>query len=258
MTFEPSPGPPMLEGNSPRSESSPTSLAPGGTSAAWYPSAGSTLSASNPKRREKDELTPNLRSPSNEGRRSRPWGRRASRRTLILVAVVFAISLGAGVVLGAITVVPNSETGNGAYITSNTPGYWRIGGNGNTPNPGAVVLLPSGLTAASTVMASPTVLPGSGTSYSVGAVTVGDWAQVIEIDEQTGPPASTELEIFFTLTTATASTFVTVFVETQAAPPGGTVVYDFYLDAGSPTGGSVTIVSAQEISNQCNAVNSCP
>lgn len=177
---------------------------------------------------------------------------RIKGRAIAIATILAMLMFGAGYAMAAITVTNTTETAGGTYVNPGAISGWAL----SATDPVAVAVIPSsGLTAASTTVGTPSVLPGAATSYSVGTVTAGDIAQVLHFSETAAAPVSTEIEITFTLSSASVVT-TTVYVETQAAPAAYTMT--FYLDAGSAAGASVTINYAEQISQQCSAVGTCP
>jgi hypothetical protein len=174
-------------------------------------------------------------------------------RAIFLATIMAMVTFGTGYALAAISVTNSAETAGGNYVNPNAIAGWSLAAT----SPTAVGVIPaSGTTAASTTVGTPSVLPSSATSYTVGTVTAGDVAQILRFAETTSAPANTEIEITFTLNTGAGTTTTTVYVETQASTVAQT--FTFYLDAGSAASSSVTLNFAEQVSQQCSAVGTCP
>ncbi len=159
-----------------------------------------------------------------------------------VLAASFSINLG------------STETGAGTYHPTALLTYWAEAsvGVGIQPTP-----LP---TALSTTVGAPTTLAAAGTNYGVNTATAGDVAHYWKFTEATTAPASTELELYFSVSTGAGPTIttVTVYIETQATIPATAQTFVVYFDLGSPSGGTITLNSVTEISQQCAAVGTCP
>jgi len=155
--------------------------------------------------------------------------------------------------MAATTVANSSLLSGGNYAADNGISWWTV-----ATNPISVTIVPSSVpTAASTTVGTPTTLPATGQSYGVGTLTAGDIAQTFKFSEATSAATSTELEITFTLSTSSVTT-TTVYVETQSTAPGTAQTWVFYMDAGSAASASVTINYAEQVSQQCSSVGTCP
>jgi hypothetical protein len=121
-----------------------------------------------------------------------------------------------------------------------------------TPNPAPATL--------SLSSAAPTRLPGGSRSYTLDAAAAGNTALEWTFSETVGIQVNQELEIAvtvnYTLAAVSHTAVVTVFVESQAAAPRGTLTFNAYWDSGVATG--ITFTSESEISQACAAVGSCP
>lgn len=173
---------------------------------------------------------------------------RVKGRAIAIATIVAMVTFGVGYAVAAATVTTTTETANGNYVNTAGPAGWSL------LSPAVAFVPSSGLSAASTVVGTPTVFTTSA-SYSVGTVTAGDVGQVFKFSETASAPASTELEITFTVSAASV-TVTTVYVETQATPTANTMA--FYVDVGSAASTSVTINYAGQVSQQCSAVGTCP
>ncbi|MCI4342004.1 MAG: hypothetical protein L3K11_06525 [Thermoplasmata archaeon] len=168
-----------------------------------------------------------------------------------LLLAVFSI----GFVIGSITINSGTETGNGNYTGATALNYWSESSVGLAGAPGA---LPSAL---SQSVAAPTVLAGASASYGVNTQTAGDTEQFFKFAETSAAPVNTEVEVVFTVNTgagAGSTTTVTVFVETQSSAPGSTLTFTLYYDLGSAASANLILNNAQQVSQQCSAVGTCP
>lgn len=175
------------------------------------------------------------------------------RRTTYIFTILLMVVFGSGYALAAGLTITNGagENGSGVYHTAtNAPVWWTESSVGVSNAPAGTVSVTGSTPAA------PQVLAGAAATYGINAITVGDVAQFWKITEAAGATANSELEISFTVVTGAGSTVVTVYMETQAAPPGSTV-FTFYDDVGSGSSGPV-INNVQVIWLQCSAVGTCP
>ncbi len=177
-----------------------------------------------------------------------------TRRTLLGGTLIAMLLLTGGWVASAAFTVTNSTTEIGSGNYHGTAGItgWSETSVGVTTVPGTV---PAVL---STTVGGPTVLPGAATTYAINAPTAGDLAHYWKFTEATTAPVSTELELAFTVSTGTGITAVTSYVETQTTAPGAAIVFTLLYDLGSPAGGTITLNSVTEVSQQCAAVGTCP
>lgn len=157
----------------------------------------------------------------------------------------------AGLALGAWTIKsgPN-ETATGTLTPAQLLAYWSFQAATPTTIPGSV---PG---AASSTVGTPSVLPAGTASFVVNAATSGHGAVEWVLLERGTAPANTEIELTLVDTTGSTpgTTTNTVYVETQSSV-SGTTAYDFYFDAGA---GAVVFDSAEETSQLCSAVGTCP
>jgi hypothetical protein len=174
-----------------------------------------------------------------------------SGRLIVLGTIIAMVTLGIGYAIASVTITNTSESAGGTYVGGQAITGWAL-----AANPTSVVTIPSGLSAVSTTVGTPSVLAGASASYAVGTVTAGDIGQIVRFSETAGAPVSTEIEIAYTLVTGAGTTSTTAYVETQAT--AGAYTYTFYLDAGSATSATVTITSVTEIAQECSAVGTCP
>ncbi len=181
--------------------------------------------------------------------------RRLTRRTVwIATALAMAAVIGGWTVAASFTVSQGTtETGGGAFHGTASLTYWTETSVGVGSEPST---LP---TVISTTVGTPTVL-ASGTSYAVNTPVATDVVHFWKFTEASGAPASTELELQFTVSTGATPTItqVTSYIETQATSPGTAIVFEIYYDLGSPSTGTITLNSVTEISQVCSAVGTCP
>lgn len=180
-------------------------------------------------------------------------GKRVARRTVYIATGFALLAVVAGFGMAAFTVTDGAAlAGGGQYHATSAIAWW-------TESDVGVSLQPTALpTTASVVVGTPTVLAAAATNYGVNAAVAGDVGQFWKFAEAAGAPANTEIELAFTVSTAAATTTLTVFVETQATPPAGGATFAFYYDLGSPAAGTITLNSVTEIAQECSAVGTCP
>ncbi len=182
--------------------------------------------------------------------------KRFPRRTVYIATAFTLLAVVAGFGLAASFTVTNGPgiNGGGNYEATNAITFWTEASAGV-----AIIQTPVPATLSATITA-PTVLAGAATTYSVNAATANDVGQFWKFTEAGGATASTELEIAFTVSTGTGPTVTTViaYVETQTAPPAGATTFTIFYDLGSPAGGTITLNSVSELSQQCSAVGTCP
>jgi hypothetical protein len=184
--------------------------------------------------------------------------RRISSRIIYIAVIASVVTFLAGYAIAGLTVTNSSQSGNGNYVGAGNIPWWS---DANTPAAAVKVIPSSGTSAVSVVQGTNTLLPSSATSYTVGTVTAGDIAEVLVFSELSSASLSTFFEVVFTLSTGAGPTVTTTtaYLETQATAPGGTILFTFYLDAGSASSSSVTINSVQQISQLCGSTAaSCP
>lgn len=182
-----------------------------------------------------------------------PVTERAPRTRVAPVALAVALGVVAflaGALAGSLSIGSGLESGKGATEVGNAITWW-----GETAV--TLTLIPSPVPAtANASAATPTLLTTANTSYAVGAVKANDSA--IRWDFQLkAPPVLTEFEITVTvlnLTAASAATF-TVFLETPATAPTGTVLVSLFVDNGAGTTGFQAV---SQLSQQCTAFGTCP
>ncbi|HYA71169.1 MAG TPA: hypothetical protein VEH28_07380 [Thermoplasmata archaeon] len=164
------------------------------------------------------------------------------------------ITFGAGYAFAALTVTNSTETGGGNYVNTAALSWWSL-----SANPGAVGVVPSAVPASvNTTVANPTRLPAAGTNYMVNTGTAGHIAQLMKFTEAATAPGNTEVETSITVNTGTGTISVTIYIETQITPPGTAQTFVFYIDVGDASAATITINYAEQISQQCSAVGTCP
>jgi hypothetical protein len=179
---------------------------------------------------------------------------RIAGKTVYIATILAIVTFGAGFALAAVTVTNSTLNGGGNYVNNSPITWWTT-----STSPAAVAAVPSPVpTVASTTVGTPTVLAATGQNYEVGSGTAGDIAQIFRMTEATSAVANTEIEIVFTLSTGAGTTTTTVYIETQTSIPGTAQTFSFYMDAGSAASASVTINYAEQVSQQCSAVATCP
>lgn len=177
-----------------------------------------------------------------------------SVRTVYVATAVALITFGAGYAFAAISVTNGTLTGGGNYVGNAALAYWSL----SAGNPTAIGVVPSAVPGSvSVTVGTPTVLPATATSYMVNTGTAGDIAQVLKYTETTAAPLNTEIEVTITVSAASVIS-TTVYVETQATALGANTVFTFYVDVGSASAATVTVSYAEQISQVCSAVGTCP
>jgi hypothetical protein len=178
------------------------------------------------------------------------------RRATIWAATALAmVALVGGWAMASLTISQGAtETGGGAYHGAAALSYWSETAVGIATQPST---LP---TALSTTATGPTVLAGAATNYAINTPVTGDVAHYWKFTEAAGAPVSTEVEIQFSVSTGTTVTVtsVTDYIETQGTAPGTAIVFTLYYDLGNPSGGTITLDSVTQISQQCSGVGTCP
>jgi hypothetical protein len=155
----------------------------------------------------------------------------------------------AGFALGAITIGNSTLNGGGVFQSGSQPAWWQQTSTGLSTVPAPV---PG---AASTTVATPTVLPATTANFGMNAGTTNHNAVVWTFTEATTAPANTELELSLTVKVgATTSTF-TIYIETQTIAPTSATTYSFYFDAGT---GVVNLNYWSQIGQVCPSVGACP
>jgi hypothetical protein len=182
-----------------------------------------------------------------------PAGRKRWTRALTLVGFV-ALFLSAGYAVASITISSNPLTANGNFQTNAGLNYWTETTVASSTIPSPV---PSGV---STTPGTPTVLAATSGSFALNTAVVGDNAIEFTFTEQTNATANTEVELTFKVGTQTGSTVtVKAYIETQATVPATAKTYSFYYDLGGAAGTtSILISTADQTSQQCASVGSCP
>jgi hypothetical protein len=180
-------------------------------------------------------------------------GKRFARRTVYIATGFALLAVVAGFGMAAFTVTDGAAlAGGGQYHATNAIAWWTESDVGVSIQP---TPLPATLSA---VVGTPTVLAAAATSYGVNAAVAGDIGQYWKFLEAAGAAASTEVELAFTVSTGAGITTLTVYVETQAAPPAGGATFSFFFDLGAASAGTITLNSVTEIAQQCSAVGTCP
>jgi len=179
---------------------------------------------------------------------------RVTRRTLLGGTLIAMLLLTGGWVASAAFTVTQgtTETGGGSYHSTSAIAFWTETSVGVTTVPGVA---PAVL---STAVTPPTTLAGTATTYAINTPTGGDLAHYWKFTESAGAAVNTEVELAFTVSTGAGITAVTSYVETQATAPGAAIVFSLLYDLGSPSGGTITLNSVTEVSQQCSAVGTCP
>lgn len=179
----------------------------------------------------------------------------STRAVYVATALSIAAFIGGFAVAGSLTINSGpSEAGNGNFESTTSLAWWTQASVGLAATPGTVP------TAISSTVGTPTVLAGSSQSYMANTGTAGDVAHFFKMTENTGAPASTELEIVITVSTGSTPSVNTIplFVESQASPPGSALTFTIYYDLGSASSATVVLNSVQQISQQCASVGVCP
>jgi len=184
-----------------------------------------------------------------ESRSGPGWG-------LTLGAILVAAILGivGGFTLGAATQVAQGPTeySDGALVAQQDLSYWVWHATILTTIPARVP------TAASTAVATPTILPAAGRSYTINAATAGAEAVRWQFSEGTTAPASTELELRLVAGLNGPSSSIRIYLETQAVAPFGALTFFLYWDAGAFPPASLTIETMQVTVLVCTSVGHCP
>jgi hypothetical protein len=181
--------------------------------------------------------------------------RRISTRVIYIAVVASVLTFVGGYALAALTVTNGTQSGSGNYEGTGAIAWWS---DPNTPAAALGLIPSSGTSAVSVAQGTNTVLGAAATSYTVGTVTAGDIAEIFKFTETSSATINTYFEVVFSISAATVTT-QTAYLETQATAPAGSVVFTFYLDAGSAASSSVTIAYVLQISQLCGATAaSCP
>ncbi len=182
-----------------------------------------------------------------------------SRRTgpmrvgLVLgVLAVAALATGLALAVGAEFSSGATETGGGAYVSEAPLAFWEWHETALTavPDPAPALV--------SVTEAEPTRLALFGGSYAINAPTAGQTAVAWTFDETTAAPRSTELVLTFANGLSGATTPISVYVETGARAPAGTLAFVFYWDAGTFAPAGLDIETMQATTEQCAAIGNCP
>jgi hypothetical protein len=178
----------------------------------------------------------------------------ADLRLFVVGTVVLVSAAALGGVLAAPTTISQgtAEQGVGAYVGDQSLAYWTWQSTVLATIPAAV---PGG---ASVNPAAPSILPVGARSYTINAATAGHPAVRWIFQETTAAPMSTELELRFVVGLTNPAAHITVYVETQAAPPGAAHNYRFYWDAGAFAPTAITIETMEATVLACTAVGNCP
>lgn len=181
---------------------------------------------------------------------------RVSRKTIwIATALAMAAVIGGWAAAASLSITQGTtETGGGAYHGASQISYWTEASVGlaiqPTPLPGAV----------STSPASPTQLAGVATNYAINTPLAGDVSHYWKFTEAAGAPATTYLELQFTVSTGGGPTVTSIiaYIWTQGSSPVSAITFAFYFDLGSPSSGTITLNSVTEITQVCAGLNVCP
>ena len=179
-----------------------------------------------------------------------------TRAVYVATFLAAAAFVGGFALAGALTVNQGSpESAGGNYEATNAISWWSQAGVGLTTVPST---LPASLTG--TTAAAPQTLAASATSYLLNTGTAGDLAHYFRMTEAAGAPASTEVELTFSVSTGAAPTVtqVTVYIETPATSPVSATNFTFVYDLGSAATASIVLNSVQQVSQVCSAVGTCP
>ncbi len=178
----------------------------------------------------------------------------SARVVYVATALTIAAFVGGVAMAGSLTITSGaSESAGGNFESTSGISWWTQSSVGlsSTPSPTP--------TALSTSPSSPTVL-SSAQGYLLNTGTSGDVAHYFKMTESSGAPASTELEIVFTISTGATPSLstVVVYLETQSTSPSASVTVTIYYDLGSATSGTIVLNSVQQISQVCGSVGTCP
>jgi hypothetical protein len=180
--------------------------------------------------------------------------KRSLRNLLALLGLgCVAALLGAGVALAGISILSDTATTSGTYISSTSLSYFVYGslGTGKIPNP-----VPAEV---GTTAAAPLRLATSNTLYTIGPAVAADTAIALTLNETAAAPQNQEIEIQLTVGIGGSPTQTTVkgYVETQH-PHTGAYTYYFFYDSGSTTATVILITSVTEVVYACSAIGTCP
>jgi hypothetical protein len=181
------------------------------------------------------------------------------RGKLVYIGTLLAVAAfagGYGMAVAALTITQGAaENGAGNYAAAGSISGWSQTSDGFSLTPSTA---PAQL---SSTVGTPTPLAAAGQSYGINAQTPGDVAHYFVFQEATGVTANEEIELTFTVTgsgSASIGTPVKVYVETQSPLPTLPQSYTLYYDLGSPSGGTITINSVEQVSLQCSSPGTCP
>ncbi len=180
--------------------------------------------------------------------RARRWAWAGTLVALLAIGAGWTVAASFSVSLGS------TETGAGTYHPTTALTYFA------EVDAGVAIVPTPAPTTLSTTVGTPTVLPATATNYGVNTATAGDVGQFWKFTEATTAPVSTELVLRFSVSTGAGPTItqVTAYVETQAVAPGSALTFVLYFDLGAVSGGTITLNSVLEITQQCSAVGTCP
>ncbi|MCI4335714.1 MAG: hypothetical protein L3K17_00745 [Thermoplasmata archaeon] len=175
------------------------------------------------------------------------------RRRMFVALLVVGLGIAGfsgGVIGAALTVKSGTETADGAAETGAAITWWS-----QTAISLATIPSPApGVANASET--TPTLLTGSNASYVFVTAKANDSALRWDFQLKT-PPVLTEFELTVTILNLSASTptSVTVYLETPATSPSGTVLVSLYFDQGA---GAAGFRNVSQVSQECSAFGTCP
>ena len=171
---------------------------------------------------------------------------------VFLVVGVATLATGLALAAGSEFTSGGVETGGGTYVSEAPLAYWEWHETslGTIPNP-----VPE---SASVTAADPTPLARAGGSYAINAPTAGQTSVAWTFEETTAAPRSTELVLTFSDGLASAPSTISVFVETGARAPAGTLAFVFYWDAGTFAPIGLDVETLQTTAESCTAIGTCP
>jgi hypothetical protein len=181
---------------------------------------------------------------------------RIAGKTIYIATILSIVTFGAGFALAAVSVTNATENASGNYQNTAAITGW-------SESSGKLGTIPSTLpTVGSTCTLAAPCSTGTIQSISViasGTAASGDIAQVFVFSETASLTALTEVELTFTLNTASGSTtFSNTNIYVESPTPAAAETVTIYLDAGSAASATVTINFAEQFSQQCSAVGTCP
>lgn len=167
---------------------------------------------------------------------------------LALTLTTFGLAAGASTQILA----GSAEAGQGAVVSEQGLTYWGWHATdlGTLPTP-----VPA---RASLAVAAPTPLPRFGRSYTINPSVAGQTGVEWVFQETVTAARSTELVLTFFDGLNPPGTTITVYVETNARAPPGTVTFNFWWDAGAFSPSALTIESLTATVEVCTAIGTCP